>query len=554
MAVNNSVEIEDVLRRRYLLRQSQQSLIWAAINAFFAFILVIDLKYSIIGSILESNFFQNLVFIFDLLIIFILSLNTIYDLGLYVWEKHIMTPIELTPIQMQLFGVNANEIGFKEYITMKSEENIKTSMPATPPFELSLMSDLDKHSSLNSTALSNGNISAMNDVLSSPNSSLNTTSTSWVFERPNSFLPITPSLSTDEPLNTSTSGLLRLRKSNTKLNNSEPSVTNEKDLNKYLKDFEDREERYEELFQAEKRQERNNSNTAWNFSPTQLSPVLDDSNNKISYQFAIDSPTRLNSVEFDGINTSPSSQSSKATDAMLNKLRIDEMKMNQWIENIRKWISLTILSRLVEQIDKINEILKKMGSFDSLIGEAGLPAIKQTASLKKSQISSLENVLPFIEMSANQQYLIKRIRELSKGGSIGAFKWNSGEAHNFKPWNEELLTDSAIVMHCFCTYMDSRLPSNPNSTEGKSFTNQYFKSISGEVPKSPLYVSQVKVSPPHYKIFTEEDGIWELPIGRNNLFHAILVFLYCVKNKYFGRLGRINLGSSGVNILWVIED
>jgi len=52
----------------------------------------------------------------------------------------------------------------------------------------------------------------------------------------------------------------------------------------------------------------------------------------------------------------------------LTKLKIDEMKMNQWIENIRKWISLTILSRFVEEIDKINEILVKMGYIDSLIG------------------------------------------------------------------------------------------------------------------------------------------------------------------------------------------
>lgn len=34
-------------------------------------------------------------------------------------------------------------------------------------------------------------------------------------------------------------------------------------------------------------------------------------------------------------------------------------------------------------------------------------------------------------------------------------------------------------MHFFCTYMDLRLPINPNSPEGKSFTNLYFKSLSG---------------------------------------------------------------------------
>ena len=34
-------------------------------------------------------------------------------------------------------------------------------------------------------------------------------------------------------------------------------------------------------------------------------------------------------------------------------------------------------------------------------------------------------------------------------------------------------------MHAFCTYMDSRLPPNPNCPDGKTFTNQHFRSVSG---------------------------------------------------------------------------
>jgi hypothetical protein len=231
-----------------------------------------------------------------------------------------MSPLELTPIQIKLFGIRKGEIGFKECNEIIAEEKSSTSSAtqAMPPFEISLTYDFDKHSSLNSTALSNGNISALSDGLSSPNSSLNTTSTSWVYERgSNSFLPITPPLSGDDVINTSTSSLLRLRKTTNKMNSSDRSVTNEKDLQKYLKNFEDREERYEELLQTEKRQERNDSNTSWNFSQTQLSPVIDDSNNKTTYQFAIDSPSRLNNVEFDNLNASPSSSSSKAMDAVI---------------------------------------------------------------------------------------------------------------------------------------------------------------------------------------------------------------------------------------------
>ncbi len=38
-------------------------------------------------------------------------------------------------------------------------------------------------------------------------------------------------------------------------------------------------------------------------------------------------------------------------------------------------------------------------------------------------------------------------------------------------FNDALLQ---IVMHCVCTYMDSRLPPHPRFPDGKTFTSQYF--------------------------------------------------------------------------------
>lgn len=41
--------------------------------------------------------------------------------------------------------------------------------------------------------------------------------------------------------------------------------------------------------------------------------------------------------------------------------------------------------------------------------------------------------------------------------------------------------------------------------------------------------------------------------GRNNLFHTLLLFLYIAKTRDHGMLGRVNLGTSGINVLWVID-
>lgn len=62
---------------------------------------------------------------------------------------------------------------------------------------------------------------------------------------------------------------------------------------------------------------------------------------------------------------------------------------------------------------------------------------------------SLSTVIQFLEVSPNQEYLVKRIRELAKGGCMSEFKWNGGSSHNGKEWDYSLLTDSAVSCTCY---------------------------------------------------------------------------------------------------------
>ena len=45
-----------------------------------------------------------------------------------------------------------------------------------------------------------------------------------------------------------------------------------------------------------------------------------------------------------------------------------------------------------------------------------------------------------------------------------------------------------------------------------------------------------------------------MPKGRNNMLHAMLLLLHHVSSKDKGMLGKVNLGLSGINILWVVQD
>lgn len=41
--------------------------------------------------------------------------------------------------------------------------------------------------------------------------------------------------------------------------------------------------------------------------------------------------------------------------------------------------------------------------------------------------------------------------------------------------------------------------------------------------------------------------------GRNNFFYTVLLFLHHIKTTENGLLESVNLGKSGVNMLWIIE-
>jgi len=111
-----------------------------------------------------------------------------------------------------------------------------------------------------------------------------------------------------------------------------------------------------------------------------------------------------------------------------------------------------------------------------------------------------------------------------------------------------------LLLHMFCTYMDSRLPADPTFPDGRTFTGRHFLKTPDkpDVRKSDLCIYQSRLHPPHFKVIIE-DEVYDMPKGQNNLFHTIIFFLHHVKTKQYGMLGRVNLGMSGVNILCILN-
>ncbi|KAM6425024.1 transmembrane protein 209 [Rhynochetos jubatus] len=242
------------------------------------------------------------------------------------------------------------------------------------------------------------------------------------------------------------------------------------------------------------------------------------------------------------------------TRVTMNRQVLDHV--DSWTAKLRNWIHGTILMPFVQEMEVVSTQLRRMGCPELQIGEASISSLKQAALVKAPLIPTLNALVQYLDLTPNQEYLVERIKELSQGGCMSSFCWNRGGDFKGRKWDTDLPTDSSIIMHIFCTYLDSRLPPHPKYPDGKTFTSQHFV----QTPDKPdtsngnvFCIYQDSINPPHYALIYQRH-VYNLPKGRNNMFHTLLMFLYIIKTKESGMLGRVNLGLSGVNILWIFGE
>lgn len=188
--------------------------------------------------------------------------------------------------------------------------------------------------------------------------------------------------------------------------------------------------------------EKNQTNTLWNYwnsaanllksSIYQLSPTTVSPNSKQS-----------SSKELSGKSIGPGCSDLNGVSNLFKT--ISSAKLTKYVTNLRMWISATILQRLVKEFDKIDNEFALRGFSDIKIGSVGLERLKKTAEnqMVSSHVPTLSMVLPFLEMTTNQEYLVKRIRELANGSGINDYRWNSANSYDLH-WDEHITTDAAV--------------------------------------------------------------------------------------------------------------
>ncbi|XP_047117235.1 transmembrane protein 209 [Schistocerca piceifrons] len=516
--------LEKTLQLTQIAHRAKSNLMWGAVNATGLSFLIYDMYYT-------CPHYTSLVYYIEIFVAVVLGLNTLYHAVSYIWNTACAESVTVTPEQKKLLGVK------------HLDSFIKVSQkPATEDKESSQLSQSGRGLSstrLNFSALS-WRSSGMSPTLSE-RSNISTPSTSW------NFSPGSPPATETSPVSPD--------KVSFYTSSPVDFIENERSLQQYLKDYEVKEKC---AAVGETMEQPTNFLSSYWKSPTMRKSELSPVSGRYVYQLATPSPVQ--------VSTSPSSHQTEepgSPSSLQNKnlevwcrLGVDVKVLTQWTANLRMWISQTVLDRLVREISSVNEAFARHGLADMQIGSVGLERLKKTAQTLPvvQNIPTLPLIVPFLDVTTNQEYLMARIKELAKGGAMSEFRWNSGGSFHGKDWEEHLPTDSAVVMHLLASYFDSQLPPLPHNPEGRPFTSQYFLKSTEKLPKGKTFpiIHEVQTNPPHYVLMVGDEKL-ELAKGRNNLFHTILLFLHQLKTREHGMLGRVNLGPSGINILWVID-
>lgn len=195
------------------------------------------------------------------------------------------------------------------------------------------------------------------------------------------------------------------------------------------------------------------------------------------------------------------------------------------------------------------------------IGCVGLERLKKMTQTNQhliQHIPMLPKLIPFLELTTNQEYLVQRIRELAKGSCMKNFKFSS--VSSFAPDQDNIPSDAGIIFHLFCAYLDSQLHPLPDTPRAfysryvmlgdvkKTSVDNIVKEFSKNKAKCGILGSNFLT--PKFNFVSEK--VHTSSYDRNNLFYVIIQFLMHLKSD--GTLESVNLGKSGINILNVIED
>ncbi|XP_076032827.1 transmembrane protein 209-like isoform X2 [Oratosquilla oratoria] len=574
MQQHSSSFLRDALERKSANNDAYLAICWGSFNILLLAIIAADMH---LGGLSSSSTFS---WYFELGLALMCSFNVLVYVKQYLKPSIVLPPIEVTDKQRQLLDVKETDLGFKSATPKKAcstpqpDKNISLSslFAATsrnpirsPGAAVSPLSSMSSSAWSSPTASPVGpySPSSMQSGVSSLNMSASSaggsvTANSWSFHH-NTSLPNTSYNIINSPQHHSFSpsqmseSLLQVGKTPPPPLDFGSPIKTETQLTEYLKDYEDKEKRRHMLSQSDSGASMGVSLWAYGASPhNQLSDyghVL----RKNLYHVATKTTDQLtNSSDNKNDDSKTSNLSSSSVSKIWRKRNVTQEQLFQYVENLRMWFSSNVLCPIVKAIEQTNQDLT-LSAPEVQIGGVGVDKLRKTAQ-NILGVKQLADLIPFLDMTLHQDYLVQRLKELSSGGAMSCFQWNGGGSFGGKPWKEDYPTDTAILLHMFAMYMDSHLPPDPGQPEGRLFSNTFVVKTPEKPPKPAsqpvIYLTQM--NPPHVKLILPPEEECDVGGGRNNLLHTLLLLIHDIVYERHSRINNINMDMSGINLSWVV--
>lgn len=241
-------------------------------------------------------------------------------------------------------------------------------------------------------------------------------------------------------------------------------------------------------------------------------------------------------------------------------------KLSNYVTNMKMWIHKTILEPLVQAIDETDKAFELRGFTDMKIGHCGIERLKKIATTNQcllQNIPTLPKLIPFLELTTNQEFLVQRLRLLAKGSCLINYKFTSSGSFDgiTSQLNDHTPNDAGIIFHIFCTYLDSQLQPVPDiprpffsryviiGESRKTSVEHFIKEASKNKAKCAILCSNQFT--PKFNFIT--DKIHGSSHDRNNIFYVLIQFLFHLKQDG-NVLENVSLGKSGLNLINIIED
>ncbi|XP_022665625.1 uncharacterized protein LOC111252276 [Varroa destructor] len=222
--------------------------------------------------------------------------------------------------------------------------------------------------------------------------------------------------------------------------------------------------------------------------------------------------------------------------------------------NLRFWFHIRVFSPLVEEITKVNTNMLNCGlGTPNLIGVASEDQLKYLYQTRPDLVPGLDKIIPFLQFTTNQEYLVNRYRDFCIGGALSKVNWSRGSG----AWNENLPTDAELLMLAFCTYMDVRVPIDADYLEGRRFTQQHVYDATKEAETRRTGDDEVRMHklskrPPHYSLQIKHEMV-DVGPGSANVFKVIFTFLFYQYHFNNGRICNMPMDASGFDVAQIIR-